>query len=148
MCPRRDDPNIADEVVLWRVMREATWIKETPDGVRQSSHCFKDNTIEEGADRSEHETSVFVVNEGESPLALLDNIEPNIGYLCAITAADARAEGFMVYPDPDGDIQNARHFVVTPTNRDITTARYNKACVKLAGRGTLNSRRELEREAR
>ena len=122
--PFIDDRSIADDVVLVRVLRYASWAHPKEQPTRPSSVAFFD---------SNGENSCFIAAEAD--FARLAERFPDQRY-GAVTAGAARAAGFSVWRDEKGDGLPGRvivGFELTGTN----LARYRKAAEQLSKTGTI-----------
>ena len=123
--PYVDDGSIADDVVLVRVLRYASWAypKEAP--IRPSSVAFFD---------SNGENSCFIAREAD--FAQLAQRFPAVRY-GAITAGAARAAGFSVCRDEEGAEGLSGHVIVAFEVTETNLGKYRKAAERLAKSGSI-----------
>jgi hypothetical protein len=124
--PFTDDPSIADDVMLVRVLRYASWAYPKEQPTRPASVAFFD---------SNGENSCFIVNEAE--FDKLAEKFPDVKY-GAVAAGQARAAGFYVSRDDDGADGLAGHVILGFNMPDINgLAKYRKAAERLAKGGSI-----------
>ena len=122
--PRNDDPEIGDDVVLWRAIYKG-WVEKNPDGTEEiQSWAFRHPTDEVSANIAT-ETTLDQFNGWFSPTDYR---------IAEITVGDARNCGNIVCRDTEGG--GTSHVLICPTlgkakNKKIKDAR------KLAGRARL-----------
>jgi hypothetical protein len=123
--PFIDDRGIADDVVLVRVLRYAFWAYPKDQPTRPSSIAFFD---------SNGENSCFIASEAD--FARLAERFPEQRY-GAVTAAAARAAGFIVWRDEEGADGLPGHVIVGYQLTEANLARYRKAAEQLSKTGTI-----------
>jgi hypothetical protein len=126
--PFVDDQNIANDVLLLRVLRYPDWSYPKEQPTRPSSLAFFD---------SNGENSCFIA--AETDFQRLEARFPNLLF-GSITAGLARECGYYVARDDDGADGMPGHVIVgyplTPTN----LPQYRKAAGRLAGSGGIYRR--------
>ena len=123
--PLIDDRSIADDVVLVRVLRYASWAHPKEQPTRPSSIAFFD---------SNGENSCFIA--AEANFARLAERFPERRY-GAVTAGSARAAGFSVSRDEEGADGLPGHVIVGFEVTETNLARYRKAAERLSKTGTM-----------
>ncbi len=123
--PFIDDRSIADDVVLVRILRYASWAYPKEQPTRPSSIAFFD---------SNGEKSCFVAAEAD--FARLAERFPDQRY-GAITAGAARTAGFSVRRDEEGAEGLPGHVIVGFELTETNLAKYRKAAERLAKAGTM-----------
>jgi hypothetical protein len=123
--PFIDDQGIADDVVLVRVLRYASWAHPKEQPTRPSSVAFFD---------SNGENSCFVAAEAD--FARLAERFPEQRY-GAVTAGAARAAGFIVQRDAEGGDGLPGHVIVGFEVTETNLARYRKAAERLSKTGAM-----------
>src|SRR6266851_1053418 len=119
-----DDRSIADDVVLVRVLRYASWAYPEEQPIRPSSVAFFD---------SNGENSCFIA--AESDFTRLAERFPDQKY-GAITVGSARAAGFLVWRDDEGAQDLPGHVIVGFKLTDTNLPAYRKAAGRLTKSGT------------
>jgi len=123
--PFVDDFNIANDVVLVRVLRYPSWAHPKEQPTRPSSIAFLD---------SNGENSCFIALEAD--FAQLAERFPDLRY-GAVTAGNARTAGFRVWRDEAGADGLPGHVIVGFEMTDTNFPRYRKAAERLAKTGTI-----------
>jgi hypothetical protein len=123
--PFIDDRGIADDVVLVRVLRLADWAYPKEQPIRPSSIAFFD---------SNGENSCFIASEAD--FTRLSERFPEQMY-GAVTAAAARAAGYIVSRDEEGADGLPGHVIVGYELTETNLAKYRKAAQQLSKTGTL-----------
>jgi hypothetical protein len=123
--PLTDDQSIADDVVLVRVLRYASWAHPKEQPTRPSSVAFFD---------SNGENSCFVAAEAD--FARMKERFPGQRY-GQVTAGAARAAGFCVWRDEEGAEGLPGHVIVGFEVAETTLGRYRKAAEHLAKTGSI-----------
>jgi hypothetical protein len=124
--PLIDDRSIADDVVLVRVLRYASWAHPKEQPTRPSSIAFLD---------SNGENSCFIAAEAD--FARLAERFPEQRY-GAVTAGAARAAGFSVSRDENGADGLPGHVIVGFEVTDTNLGRYRKGAERLSKAGTIH----------
>jgi hypothetical protein len=123
--PFIDDQGIADDVVLVRVLRYASWAHPKERPIRPSSVAFFD---------SNGENSCFIAAEAD--FARLGERFPEQRY-GAVTTGAARAAGYIVQRDEEGGDGLPGHVIVGFEVTETNLARYRKAAERLSKTGTI-----------
>jgi len=123
--PLIDDRSIADEVVLVRVLRYASWAYPKEQPTRPSSVAFFD---------SNGENSCFIAAEAD--FTRLAERFPGQNY-GAVTAGEARSAGFSVWRDEEGANGLPGHVLVGFELTETNLTRYRKAAERLAKTGAM-----------
>lgn len=120
---RPDDATVGDGATFLRALTQADWWVQMEDRVRVASVAFFSFDLEPGeiscyADTAEGR-EVFRRRFDNTPAA-------------RFAAASARAAGFNISRDPEGDVENsAEHYVLT-YNRGTRRKPYQRDCKQLA----------------
>jgi hypothetical protein len=123
--PFIDDRSIADDVVLVRVLRYASWAYPKGQPTRPSSVAFFD---------SNGENSCFIAAEADF-IRLAERFpEQRYG---AVTAGAARNAGFSIWRDEEGAAGLPGHVIVGFELTETNLAKYRKAAEKLTKTGTM-----------
>ena len=124
--PFTNDASIADDVVLVRVLRYASWAYPKEQPTRPSSVAFFD---------SNGENSCFIANEAE--FSKLADRFPGVRY-GAVTAGQARVAGYYVSRDEEGAEGLTGHVIVGFDIPEVNgLAKYRKAAERLAKAGSI-----------
>lgn len=123
--PFIDDQGIADDVVLVRVLRYASWAHPKEQPIRPSSVAFFD---------SNGENSCFIAAEADFTQLAERFLDRRYG---AVTAGAARAAGFRVWRDEEGAEGLPGHVVVGFELTDTNLGGYRKAAERLSKAGTI-----------
>lgn len=123
--PFIDDRSIADDVVLVRVLRYASWAHPKEQPTRPSSVSFFD---------SNGENSCFIAAEAD--FARLAERFPDQRY-GAVTAGAARAAGYLIWRDEEGAGGLPGHVIVGFELTETNLSKYRKAAGLLAKTGTI-----------
>jgi hypothetical protein len=123
--PFIDDRGIADNVVLVRVLRYASWAHPREQPTRPSSVAFFD---------SNGENSCFIAAEADFIRLAERFADTRYG---AVTAGAARAAGYSVWRDDDGADGLPGHVIVGFEVTENNLGRYRKAAERLSKAGTI-----------
>lgn len=100
--PRRhDDPGIANDSILYRIINEDSWIVQEGDRERVASHAFKDTHT--------FETSCFVDKTPDQLRELFPGKR-----ICGVTARVVREQEFSIARAPEEFGDDPSHVVLFP----------------------------------
>jgi hypothetical protein len=134
-----DDKSVADDSCFLRALTQDNWWVPMEDRIRVSSVAFFSYELEPG------ETSCYAdTQQGREVFAQRFPDTPAARF----TARAARAWGFSITRDPEGDSENSpEHFVLT-YSKGMRRGPYQKDCKRLALESVFTTEETLAKEIR